>query len=190
MNPTRKALIVLLVLPLFFGMAVEDEEAHSSSALGFAGKVVNFLVLFGGLIYFLRKPLGEFLEKRGREIGVVIREAKKDRREMEEQVQQSAERLAALEGEILKIRADAREEGEKRKEQILQSASKEAAKIREWSRQEIDMFFQAKVRELKIRAAERATALARQSIEDQMTPQRQVHLLDRSIVKLEEIHEK
>jgi F-type H+-transporting ATPase subunit b len=190
MKDKRRALVILLVLPLLLGLAVEEKEAHSSSVMGYVGKVVNFLVLFGGLYFLLRKPLGEFLERRAREIDSAIREAKKDRQEMEEQVLLSSERLSKLEEEIQKIRTDAQEQGIKRKEQVLQAAEKEASKIREWNRQEIDMFYQAKIRELKTQAAEWATALARRNIEEKMTPEKQILILELSIDKLEDIYEK
>lgn len=190
MKDKRRVLVIILVLPLVLGMAVEEEEGHSASVMGYIGKVVNFLVLLGGLYLLLRKPLGEFLERRVREIDSAIREAKKDRQEMEEQVLKSSERLSKLEEETMKIRTNAQEEGIKRKEQILQAAEKEASKIREWNRQEIDMFYQTKVRELKIQAAEWATALARRNIEEKMTPEKQILILDLSIDKLEDMYEK
>jgi F-type H+-transporting ATPase subunit b len=190
MKDKRRALVILLVLPLLLGMAVEEEEDHSASVMGFIGKVVNFLVLFGGLYFLLRKPLGEFLERRAREIDSAIREAKKNCQEMKGQVLKSSERLSKLEEETLKIRTNAQEEGIRRKEQILQAAEREVAKIREWNRQEIDMFYQTKVREVKTQAAEWATALARRNIEEKMTPDKQILILDLSIDKIEDIYEK
>jgi len=190
MSYNRAALVILLVLPLLFGMAVEEETAHSSSAMGFIGKVFNFLVLFGGLYFLLRKPLKEYLESRAGEIDAAIREAKNDRREMEEQVHLATERLSKLEDEILKMVEDAREDGIERKQQILQAAAKEVARIREWNRQEIEMIQRAKVKELRTQAADWATALARRRIEEKMTQARQLLVLDKSIEKLEDIYGK
>ena len=190
MKHKREALVILLVLPLLFGMAVEEEGGHSSSAVGFIGKVFNFLVLFGGLYFLLRKPLAEYLERRSREIDAAIREAKKDRREMEDQLQLAAQRLSKLEDEIQKMAADAREDGIRRKKQILQAADKEVARIREWNLQEIEMFHREKIKELRTQAAEWATAMARRRIEEKMNQERHLLVLDQSIDKLEDIYEK
>jgi hypothetical protein len=43
---------------------------------------------------------------------------------------------------------------------------------------------------LKTQAAEWATALARRNIEEKMTPEKQILILDLSIDKLEDIYEK
>jgi F-type H+-transporting ATPase subunit b len=183
-------LFILFVLPFFLGMAVEEEEAHSSSVMGYVGKVFNFFVLFGGLFFLLRKPLVDFLERRGREIDSSIQESILDRQKMEDRLKESSGRLAQLAEEIQEIRTNAQEEGKRRKEQILKDAEKETRKIREWRRQEIDHYHRAKIRELKARTAEWATVLAQRSIEEKMTPERHVYLLDRSISRLEDIYEK
>lgn len=190
MTLKKRALVVLLVLPLLLGLAVEEEESHSSPVLGYLGKVFNFLVLFGALIFFLRKPIGDLLQRRAREIDSTIAEARQSREEMEELVRRAEERLVKLEEETLKIRTEAQEEGIKLKARILQAGEREASKIKDWSRQEIDYLFQAMVRELKAQAAEKATALARRNIEEKMTPDHQKLILDRSIEKLEGMYEK
>lgn len=191
MSQKKMAFLVFLVLPLLLGMAfAEEEEAHSSSLMAYLGKVFNFIALFGALFFFLRKPLSEMLGGRAQGIASAIREAKNDRKEMEEEARLSAGRLERLEDEILKILGDARQEGNQIKDRIQQSAEKEAEKIREWNRQEIDMFYQAKVKELKTQAAEWATALARKNITEKMTPEKHSFILERSIDSLEDIHER
>lgn len=183
-------LFILFVLPLFLGLAVEEGEAHSSSVMDYVGKIFNFLVLFGGLFFLLRKPLADFLERRGRDVDSAIQESILDRQKMEDRVKESSRRLAQLAEEIQGIRTNAQEEGTRRKEQILKDAERETSKIREWRRQEIDQDHRAKIRELKARTAEWATDLAQRSIEERMTPERHVFLLDRSITRLEDIYEK
>jgi len=191
MNKENKVLIILLMLPffLFFSMNTE-EESHTSPLVGYLGKVVNFLVLFGSLGFFLRKPLKSFLEGRGRDIDSSIKEAKKEQEETEKKYKQSVDRLQKLKEEFEEIRKAAEEEGQKRKEAIIRTSEKEAEKIKDFSRQEIEMFYQTKVRELKAYTAKLATELAQRNIKAKMTPERHSLLIDLSIAKLEDFHGK
>lgn len=189
MDKQNKVLIILLVLPFFLFLSPE-EESHASPLVGYLGKVLNFLVLFGGLGFLLRKPLKNFLESRGQEIDTTIKEAKKEREETEKKYKNVLARLQKLKAELSKIREGAEEEGQKRKESILQTAEKEAGRIKDFARQEIEMFYQTKVRELKAQTAELATELAKANIKAKMTPERQSLLIDSSIDKLEEFYGK
>ncbi len=189
MNKENKVLIILLLLPFFLFFSPE-EESHASPLVGYFGKVVNFLVLFGGLGFLLRKPLMSFLERRGQEIDTTIKEAKKEREETEKKYQHALDRLQKLKEELEKIRKDAEEEGQKRKDSILQTAEKEAGRIKDFARQEIEMFYKTKLHELRAQTAELATELAKTNIVAKMTPERQSLLIDSSIDKLENFYEK
>ncbi len=152
--------------------------------------MLNFLVLFGGLGFLLRKPLLSFLERRGQDINTTIKEAKKEREETEKKYKHVLGRLQKLKEELEEIRKGAEEEGQNRKESILQTAEKEAERIKNFARQEIEMFYQTKVRELKAQTAELATELAKANIRAKMTPERQSLLIDLSIDKLEDFYDK
>ena len=190
MKTHNKVFIILLLLPFFLFFSSEEEASHGSSLVGYLGKVLNFLVLFGGLGFFLRKPLKNFLERRGQEIDSTIKEAKKERAENEKNYKHALVRLQKLQKELEEIRKDAEEEGQKRKKFILQSAEKEAERIKNFARQEIEMFCLSKVRALKVYTAELATELAETNIKAKMTPERQSLLIDLSIDKLEDFYDK
>ncbi len=189
MNKQNKVLIILLLLPFFLFLSPE-EESHASPLIGYLAKIFNFLVLFGGLGFMLRKPLKNFLESRGQEIDTSIKEAKKERKETEKKYKNVLDRLQKVKAELESIREGAEEEGRKRKDSILQTAEKEAGRIKDFARQEIEMFYLTKVRELKAQTAELATELARTNIEAKMTPERQSLLIDSSIDKLEDFYDK
>ncbi len=189
MNKQNKVLIILLILPFFLFLS-PAEESQASSLVGYLGKVLNFLVLFGGLGFLLRKPFKSFLERRGQEIDTAIKEAKKEREETGKKYKHALDRLQKLKEELKIIREGAVEEGKKRKESILQMAEKEAGRIKDFARQEIEMFYQTKVRELRAQTAELATELAKTNIKAKMTPERQSLLIDSSIEKLEDFHDK
>ncbi|MGD2294876.1 MAG: ATP synthase F0 subunit B [Candidatus Aminicenantes bacterium] len=186
----KNPLVVLLVLPLFFFFSLEEEEPHGTPVLDYVGKVINFLILFGGLGYLLRKPLRRFLEQREQDIDSTMKEAERERQEAEERSGQALDRLQRLEKEIEEIRKDAEEEGRRRKEKVVQAAEKEAERIKHFTNQEISMYYSAKVTELKATAAEQATALAKKNLEKRMTPEKQDYLIDLSIAKLEDLYER
>ena len=191
MNMKSKVLIIFLLLPFFLFFSTNtEEESRTSPLVGYLGKVLNFLVLFGGLGFLLRKPLKSFLDKRGQDIDTTIKEAKKEQEETKKKYKHSLDRLQRLKEELEEIRRSAEEEGMKRKEAIIKTAEKEAERIKDYSRQEIEMFTQTKIRELKAYTAKLATELAKTNIKAKMTPERQALLIDLSIDKLEAFHGK
>ena len=189
MKTKRSLLLVLCVIPflLFFS---PEEESHASPVMGYLGKVFNFLILFGGLIFLLRKPLRNLLTQRALDIQAAIQGAEEERLGIEKKLKKIQTRLHKLEKEIEEIKKDAEEEGRKKREEIVTAAQRDAERMKQFARQEIDLFQKSKFRELRRRTAELATTLARAKIEKKMTPDRQVFLIDESISRLEDLYEK
>jgi len=158
--------------------------------LDFLGKVINFVVLLGGLIYLLRNPLRNFLEERTKSLDHALREAKDSRVEAEKKQQEIENRLKKIGREMEKVREEAEIEGQAVQERILQEAKAKANRLKLLSRQEIEMLTQAGIREIKQYAAELATALAQQRIQSEIKKEDQSLLIDRSIERLEKFYEK
>ncbi len=189
-TPIRRIFLILLLLPLFISMVSADEE-HSSNLRDFIGKTINFIVLFGGLAYFLFKPIRNFLQKRSQEIEQGLKDAEDAQREAEQRLQEAKARLATLEDEIEKLKKEAEIEGRKEKERIVQLAQEEAERIKYFAKQEIEMLMRAGVQEdLKEYTAEMASALAEERIKKKMSPGDQSFLIDKCIEKLDELYEK
>lgn len=183
------ALVILLVLPLFIFMSV-DEEHHGGDPMAFVGKVLNFVVLFGGLTFLLYKPTKKFLASRGEEIADIIQETEKNKAAAEAAAEEAQSRLTELAQEIKQLRVDAEESGQGEKDRILQSASQEADRIKDFTVQEIELLLQIGTRELKEYAGGLATRRARERIEKKITAEDQVRLIDQSIDKLGNYYEK
>lgn len=147
-------------------------------------------MLVGGLIYLLRNPLGDFLEGRTRSLDFALREAKDSREEAEKKRKGIENRLKNISQEMQKIREEAETEGEMVQERILREAKAEANRLKLLSHQEIEMLTQAGIREIKLYAAELATALAQQRIQSKIKKEDQSLLIDRSIERLEKLYEK
>lgn len=185
----RKIFLILLLLPFFISMVSADGE-HSSNLRDFIGKTINFIVLFGGLAYFLFKPIRNFLQKRSEEIEQGLKEAEDAQREAELKLREAKARLATLEDEIEKLKKEAEIEGRKEKEKVIQLAQQEAERIKYFAKQEIEMLIRAGIQDLKQYTAELASALAEERIKKKMSPEDQSFFIDKSIEKLDELYEK
>jgi len=162
---------------------------HVSATLDFLGKLVNFLLLFGGLFFVLRKPAKAMLAKRTADVGETIRRAEEDRTASEAKAAGSRAKLAGLEGEVRVLRAEAEEEGRRETGRIAAAARAEAERLKKITRQELDAQVRRSVQELKAYAAARATDLARERIRKRLTPETQAVLIEKSIDRLTRLHE-
>lgn len=161
-----------------------------SAGMDFLGKVVNAVVLFGGLAFLLRKPLKAMLAKRTADVGESIRLAETGRTEAEAKAEESRNGLAGLEGQVLGLKAEAEEAGKREAERISRAAAEEAERLKKFTRQELGEQLRQSVGELKSYAAARATDIARERIRKRLTPEAQAVLIDKSIDRLSKLHEK
>ena len=161
-----------------------------SAAMDFLGKVVNFLILFGGLTFVARKPIKAMLAKRTVDVGESITQAEKDRASSESLAAASRAKLAGLAAEVGALKAEAEEAGRRETERIARAAREEAERLKKFTRQELDEQLRRSVGELKAYAAGRAADIARERIRKRLTPEAQSALIDKSIDRLSELHEK
>jgi F-type H+-transporting ATPase subunit b len=188
----RKTQVVLLLffVPLFLTFSLSEEKAQNSAWIDFAAKSVNFILLFGGLALILAKPLKRFLGELTLSVEKIMQETEKARREAEDSVAAIKKRLQGLEAEILAIRKNGEEAGQKEKERILSLARQEADRIKYFALQEIDAHVLEAGRELREYAAELAVSLAKAKIEKRLTPELHSRLIDESIEGLTKLYEK
>jgi F-type H+-transporting ATPase subunit b len=180
MRQERQALVVLALLPLFV-FASAEEGSHASGLADFLGKVLNFVLLFGGLGFVLAKPIRAFLERAAEAVRKTMAEAVSLKDEAEGKLGSIRARLAGLSEEARKIKEGGEAMGGKDKAKISEQAARESEKIRAMAREEIEARAQASRRELRRYAAELAVAAARSRIERRLTPERQARLIDESI---------
>jgi len=165
----------------------EHSEGHGS---GFIGKVLNFLILFGGLAFILRKPISRFLRERGDGIKIDLEETRSSRKEKQKNLKSIHNRLKKVAGEAKSIKQEAENIGKNDRERILQEAGIEAGRLKESAKQNIELLSQFGIQELKAYTAEMAINIAREKIRKNISPESQAVLIDRSINKLETFYEK
>jgi len=188
MRAKKAFIIVLCMIPLFLGMTTEGAE-HGGGAADFLGKVINSLILFGGLTFLLYKPIKKFLGDKSDEIGRSIKEAAESRKDAEQQMQDVKVRAKKVAEEIQAIRATGEAEAEKTKQTILNAAREDAERIKNLAAQEIDMLTRAGTQDLREYAAELAISLAQERIQNKIAPGDQSALIDKSIERLDRLHE-
>lgn len=184
---TRLALIVV-VLPFLLFMSVEEEH-HEADPMAFIAKTVNFLILFGGLAYLLRKPIKKFLEDRAIQIDTTIRDAAESRHGVEADLEETEKRLRELSLEVDKLKEKAVVEGEREKERLIRTAQEEGERMKEAVQQEIEMLSRAGIKDLKEYVFTLAAADALERIRKRLTPETHTHLIDESIERLEDLYE-
>jgi F-type H+-transporting ATPase subunit b len=188
MSARKSAAVVLAVLPLLVFMSAE-EAAKTSATMDFIGMAINFLVLFGGLAFVLRKPVAAMLAKRSADVRETLRLADASNSEAEAKRAESTARLSGLEEEIRLMMGTAQTVARREEERIAALAAEEAQRLRRFTEQAIEQQVRSSLRELRTHAAEEATSLARERIRNRLTPEDQAALIDKSIERLSRLHE-
>ena len=91
--------------------------------------VINFLVLLGGLIYFIKPPLKKVLIERSETIQKNVSESKSLYENAVQNVKSFEEKLKNLDQEILAMKMDSKKQVEEQKQKILEDANKQALSI-------------------------------------------------------------
>jgi F-type H+-transporting ATPase subunit b len=127
-------------------------------------KLINFLILAGGLGFLLRKPLGSFLAERGDAIREGLEEGRGALEASQSKLRQIEDKLGRLEEEIARFKAAATAEMEAERERLRSSAAEETDKIIQSARTQIEISARAAKLELKAYAAEEAVRLAEELV--------------------------
>jgi F-type H+-transporting ATPase subunit b len=156
-------------------LAAEPAAQHGEAAETHAAdhttrwKVANFILLAGGLGYFIRKKGGPFFQARTQQIQRDIAEAARVKAEAEARATAIEERLAGLEAEIEELRRSARQESVAEGERVRARVRENLAKIQAQAEREIASAVRAARQELRRFAAERAIELAGERVRAQMS---------------------
>lgn len=169
--------------------AEHREEHHEESPLAFAARIGNFLILAGGLYYFLRKPLGQHLIDRRQQITSDLVTAKETSATAATQIADIDRKLQALPGELAALKARGAEEIANEEARIRQSADAERQRLIEQTRREIDLQVRLAKRELTEQAAALAVELASTQIKQTITPDDQQRLIDRYVAQVRQAHD-
>jgi F-type H+-transporting ATPase subunit b len=163
--------------------ATEAEHAEESP-LATVFRWGNAIILFGALIYVLRKPAGEFFENRKKQISSGLQRAKEAQTGANARMDEIEQRLASMSADIAALRTEAEREAATERDKILAEAKREVDRVVEQSRQEIDRVARSIEREIKEKVADSVVERAGATLQTQMTEDDQKRVVVRFIKKL------
>lgn len=187
----KKLTIIITLLSATIAFAASGhsgEHAPSMFSLDFLFRLINFLILFGGIGYALSKPLKKFLKERSEKIKNAIEEAKKAKEEAEKKARYYDEKLANLQAEIEALKAQYAKEAEEEKERIIKDFNEQIERFKERMVKSLEQE-KLKVKEDVLNElANMAYAIAEEMVKKNFTPADQKRWVKDYIKMMEKIH--
>jgi F-type H+-transporting ATPase subunit b len=161
------------------------EGEHDESIWGFVGKLFNFAILAGTLVYLLRSPIAGYLASRGGQIRSDLETARAMKEAAAGQIAEITAKLEQLPGELDALRARGRQEIAAEEARIQEEAEAERDRLLAQTRREIDLQLRIARRDLVNHAADLAVGVARERIQRHITDADQRALVDRYLAKVD-----
>jgi F-type H+-transporting ATPase subunit b len=161
----------------------EEREAGSGWGATIA-KTVNFAILVGVLVYFLRSPVAAYLTGRIAKVREDLVTAQHTRDTAARQLADIDAKLKALPLELEALKARGAEDIAAERARIEEAADADRQRLLEHTRREIEMRLRVARRELLELTADNAIGVARERIDRSITPDDQARLIDRYAAQL------
>jgi F-type H+-transporting ATPase subunit b len=180
--------LVLLVLPAGLALASGGGHEAGGGALlkDFIGRSVNFVLLVGLLVYFLRKPLAQGLAGRRDKVTETLRQARQAREEAEGRAAILARQLAESEERIAALAERMKQENEQEREKLLEKARQLADSIRSEAEAGATREIERARRELRAEAVALAIELAEERLKENLQAADQERLVDQYLKQVGE----
>ncbi len=163
-------------------VAAEGAEGdHRNPVVDLVAKLLNFGILAGTLVYFLRSPLNRYLTDRGTQIRADLVKAAEMKTAAANQVEAVEQKMAALPSELDALRKTGAAEVAAEETRIREAAEKERARLLAQLEREIDQHGKAAERDLLRLAADKAVAIATADVTRTITPADHARLVDRYV---------
>jgi F-type H+-transporting ATPase subunit b len=175
--PVAIAIVLIMAAPEL--VLAQEEAAEHHSLMPTIARVVNFAILVGILVYFLKAPITRYLASRVETVRHDLVTAQQVRADAERQLSDVQAKLAALPGELEALAARGRDELARERERLQAATLREREKLVEATRREIEFQTRIARRDLVEYAADLAMALARDRVAAEITPEDQARLVDR-----------
>ncbi|MEZ5291315.1 MAG: ATP synthase F0 subunit B [Vicinamibacterales bacterium] len=164
-------------------------EEHGGEHGGLAGlfwPAANFLILAGGIYYFLRAPFSTYLADRSTQIRKDLVEAAALNSTATQQLADVDRKLQALPGELAALRARGAEEIAAEEQRIAAAAVADRDRLLAQAKREIEVRLQTAQRELSDHAATLALSLAKERLEHEISPADHARLVERYVHQVRE----
>jgi F-type H+-transporting ATPase subunit b len=170
--------------------AAGAEGDHAGPSIwSFIAKIVNFAILAGTLVYFLREPFTQYVTQRGQQVRHELVTARDMKATATAQLAAIDEKLQALPGELESLRTRGAQETAAEEARIRQAAAAERERVIDQTRRDIDAQLRVARRELMQEASTLAVGVARSRLQSSLTPADQLRLVDRYTSQVEQRHD-
>lgn len=134
-------------------------------------KAVNFIIFFGALGFFLKKPIASFLRCRSENITTELNEARDERDTAQAELAEAKSKVQNLEQELAEMRAKGEGDAEELGRNLVAQAQAECGRIERQAAKDLETMGQTARRRLREYAAElsidTAEKLVREAINDE-----------------------
>lgn len=151
---------------------------------GFFGKLFDSTLLFGGLIFLVRKPLIALLTQKSLDIKTDIIDRENQLQNTTAQLKGIMQRLEKIEEEVQAVKDSAEKSGNEEKKRIEEAGENEAQRILALTEDEISNKMETAVRELKERIADLTIEHFKKDIEAHLDPRMHERLIEKNIAVL------
>lgn len=162
---------------------------HGNPVVDLIARLLNFGVLAGTLVYFLRSPLAGYLGSRAAGIRSGLANAAEIRRTAEADLVAIEAKMAALPSELEAIRKAGAVEVEAEEARVREAAARERVRLLDQARREIDWQLKLAQRDLTAHTADLAVAVAARRVRATITAEDQARLVDRYLRQLGRVAE-
>jgi F-type H+-transporting ATPase subunit b len=161
------------------------DEAGIPTSLIFSG--INFFILVGILIYFLKRPIKEFFASRSTLIRTTIEQAQDLKANAEKRFAEYEGRLKSIDRERRELIASLKEGGELEKRRLVETARRQAEMLRDTQQKFISQELRKAKEELKKEAVVIAAELAEKLLRENLTPEDQNRLVGQYVERMEKL---
>ncbi len=175
------AILLLLAAPtLSFAESGEHGE-HHFDWMQFLGKTFNSVVLFGGLVLILRKPLIKLMAQKSQDVENDIVRREELVKTTTTQLDEIKVRLEKIEDEVQGMKDNAEKSGNDEKKRIEELGKKEEERILAMTEEEIDNKVESSIRGLKERIADMTIEHFKKDIQTHLDKKAHQKLIEKNI---------
>jgi F-type H+-transporting ATPase subunit b len=173
--------LCLTALPALAAEGAEPDPADTTTGLIF--RWLNFLIVFGGIAYFVSKS-GGFFRSNAKEIAANIVQATAAKEEATRELQQAESKVQHLDQDVAELREQARRDWVAESERLRASAAAEIEKINQAARAELAASERAAQQQLRGIAASLAVENAAALVGARMNPETRARIFQTFLADL------
>lgn len=185
-----KPLFTVAVFAVAVAAGASEEAAGHAVGIPWTDllkQVVNFAILVGALVYFLKKPISSFLSDRSEQLRKSIEDAARAREEAAAKLSEIEKRMAGLPDAIAALNRTMEAEGQEEARRIREAAEAEIERVRTQARFAAEQEVKKARQELRREAAGLAIAAAEEIVTKSITAEDRERLVRENIEKIREI---